>query len=109
MKIAIPTDDGIHIARRMTAAKGFHVFAIELGEIVDEELRWIKAADFVNNGRYALINDCSAILSGPDDRVEQAGRAQVPVIPVGGSNITNIIWHYLGEVARQKADTCCCP
>jgi predicted Fe-Mo cluster-binding NifX family protein len=40
MKIAIPTDDGFTINQQLTPTKGFLVFTIQFGEVVEQEMRW---------------------------------------------------------------------
>jgi hypothetical protein len=111
MKIAIPTHDGIHITDEIIAAKGFHVFTVESGEISDDELRWRDPNDaiFPEKSPLQLIKDCSAILVSlvPGVPCPQTGGFQY--IPVNEKIITKIIWRYISEMARQEANTCCCP
>lgn len=111
MKIAIPTNDGLHIADDEFSAKGFHVFSVELGEIIDEELRWnmINEIGSIENKTFDTINDCSVILVKNSIVISERDAGGMIRIPVDETIITKIIWHYLSEVLMHEANTCCCP
>ena len=110
MKIAIPTDDGIHINPEMSA-KGFTVFTVELGEITGEEIRWNKVIDgtSMENGLLNAINDCPVILVKSINVDETGTLNGKQIIPVKGTIITKVIWNYIAEITRKEANYCCCP
>ena len=111
MKIAIPTNDGIHIADQPLTAKGFHVFTIEFGEIAEDELRWRVPPDskIPENGSLKQIGDCSVILVNRDNGSAGPAIPGIQSTPVRDKVIAKIIWKYLSGVVRREADTCCCP
>jgi hypothetical protein len=111
MKIAIPTNDGVHIAGQELAAKGFHVFTIEFGEILEDEIRWkeLPGDKTAETGFLMIIRDCSAILVTRENGTAVNDIGDFQTIPVGDKIITKIIWRYINEVARREANTCCCP
>ena len=111
MKIAIPTNDGIHISGQEPAPKGFHVFTIEFGEIVDDEIRWKDPSGNTTGVTDSLdiIRDCSTILVNRENGAVGNAITDFQTIPVREKIITQIIWKYITEVARLEANTCCCP
>ncbi len=111
MKIAIPTIDGIHISDQELFAKGFHVFTIASGEIIDEELRWNNANNdgSANEDIIGKVNDCSVILVNKAFSDLEGNLRGKEIIRVNDLIITKIIWNYLAEVRRKEANTCCCP
>jgi hypothetical protein len=109
MKIAVPTDDGIHITEE-SSARGFHVFTVELGEIADEEVRWVgKPSDPLSADLHDMISDCSVLLVKNTEHKPSPRRDEIKTSVVTGSGITGIILDYLASTVRQEANTCCCP
>ena len=110
MKIAIPTDDGIHINSEMSA-KGFTVFTVELGEITGEEIRWNKATDDTSkqDGLQNAIDDCPVVLVNNTNGDIARTLNGKQIIPVKGTIITKAIWNYIAETTRKEANYCCCP
>jgi hypothetical protein len=111
MKIAIPTDDGIHIADLDAPVNGFHVFTVESGEIIDEELRLSGPPHSPVAGDTLLqtVGDCSLFLLKqipPDIAKTLQDR---DFISVNDSLITRVIWNFLAETRRVESNTCCCP
>ena len=109
MKVAIPTNDAIHISHGETI-KGFHVFNVELGEITEEELRWRKLTGNQGNTAPAFeeVNDCSVILVNKSWNYSKKVNGS-RIIPVDDTIITKIILNYLLKEISKEADTCCCP
>jgi hypothetical protein len=110
MKVAIPTNDGIHIAIPGQTTGGYHIFTLEGKEIAGEELRWSKPT---SNGEarenpWKLISDCAVVLV-PDGTSPVSGDSGIQTVRVRESIITRIIWDYVSETARREANTCCCP
>jgi hypothetical protein len=111
MKIAVPTQDGLHIAGLDEHLKGYHVFSVSLGEITGEELRWNHSGR-IKSGPARItdpVKDCSVILVKDNETHGQNGFGDKSVIPVTETLITKIIWNYLNNVLQEESNTCCCP
>lgn len=111
MKIAIPTNDGLHIADNFATAKGFVSYTINLGEITEEEISW-KKGDPGTNADSVIpvdIRDCAVMLVKNGQEQDSPGLKGIQITPVPGTILTSIIWNYLSSVARKEADSCCCP
>jgi hypothetical protein len=110
MKIAIATNDGIHITEPGPNAQGFHVFTIHGAEISCEELRQTTPSSNLSGKEspWKLVSDCSVVLvpTGASAVTQFGG---LKTVPVNENLITSIIWNYISEMARQEANTCCCP
>ena len=113
MKIAIPTDDGFTINQHFTPAKGFLVSAIQLGEVVDQEMRWnLNSEISVNKDEsYKNLFDCDKVIVREID-YNQTGFLQshkIDVIKTEEKIVTKVLMHYLQEFLQKESDTCCCP
>jgi len=113
MKIAIPTVDGIRVARKFEHAKGFLVLTVITGEIQDEELRWNSQNDVPSSDDNLLdtVSDCSLVIvnEGSQGFLELLESKLIPFIHTREDIITNIIIHYLENECRKESNTLCCP
>lgn len=123
MKIAIPTSDGIRISSNVHHIKGFKVFEIISGKIVDEV--YITKTKTVNNSPPSGENgnpesqnyegDLS-ILSGIDDcqiviangigkkMFEELVRANKEVYITEASNVRGAINHFIRQTLRNHPE-----
>jgi len=110
MKVAVPTDDGIHIHNDMKSC-GFNVFTVEHGEMTAEEFRWNRTMEnvFKEEVFAGIIKDCTVILVNGTISDTAGTLNGKQVVPVKGNIIASVIWNYLAEVSRKEANTCCCP
>ena len=113
MKIAIPTNDGLTVSSEFGHAKGFLVMSLELGEIIQEEMRWNKLSDIIcsSDGIFSIISDCQAVMvenMGPSF-LKIAARHNKEIIRTHEPIITNAYIHYLENTLRKETNTCCCP
>ncbi len=113
MKIAIPTNDGLTLSSTFGQARGFLILSVELGEIIQEEMRWNKLSDILcsPDGLLDPIKDCEVIMTknvGPSMTKHIAAQNK-EIILTGETFITNAYVHFLENRYRQEANTCCCP
>jgi predicted Fe-Mo cluster-binding NifX family protein len=112
MKIAVSTNDGLHVAPDFEGARGFLFFTVALGEITHQE--WCPSARPGNlpvEEKVSALSDCSGIIvrniqSSSSRLLQDHG---IPVIRSGGEIITNVIVQYLEREYRSASNTCCCP
>jgi len=113
MKLAIPTDDGLTLSDDIGSARGFLIINVQLGEIVHEELRWVKPLDNLRPPeRFPdTLRDCQAVMvcnSGNSPSGVQKD-TDLAVILTGETIITNAYIQFLNNSYREEANTCCCP
>ncbi len=113
MKIAIPTDDGFTINQQFTHVKGFLVFTIQFGEVVEQEMRWnvnneiIKSVDEF----YKSLIDCDKVIIR-EITLKQSDFLHVhktDVIKTDETIITKVLMWYLQTIMQKESNTCCCP
>ena len=113
MKIAIPTNDGLTISHDFGQASGFLVLTLELGELVQEEMRWNKLNGIFGSGDLKLnpISDCQSVLVNDISPVltKMVAGQNKEIIHTGESIITNAYIQFLENTLRKEANTCCCP
>ena len=113
MKVAIPTDDGLHISQRCENAKGFFVATVENGTIVGEEMRWNPVPDPADprTAALAVIEDCRIVIAGEkwQNCINLQSARDLEIVIADETIITNVIVDYLAEVRQNKSNTCCCP
>jgi hypothetical protein len=113
MKIAVPTYDGINIVNNLVKAKGFLVFTIQFGEIIEEEFRPIQHNDllFNNNEWIVSLDDCSeVIVSELNEQNEQLLQKQkCHLLPTNDTIIARIILNFLNTTLVKESNTLCCP
>jgi predicted Fe-Mo cluster-binding NifX family protein len=113
MKIAIPTDNGLIVARQFRTAKGFLVLTIELGEIVNQQIMWNLPEDVSGpeNGWFRNLRDCDCIIAGDiEDATEKYLRSEkIEIIRTEETIITRAILNYLNISLRKETNNCCCP
>ena len=113
MKIAIPTNDGLNIEPVFEAARGILVITFELGEIVQEEMRWNKLQDMLTSGEgfFCTCRDCDDILvNSISDRFESVLTAKGKIVQhTKETIITRALVQYMQEQLRREPDYCCCP
>ncbi len=111
MKIAVPTHDGLMIAPLYEHSSGFLVFTVELGEIMQEELRWNNDMPDQSKPLYYQIADCTHVI------VNNIGEPSctsllnhgITCLKTGEKIITNAAFRFLSEEIRKASDTYCCP
>ena len=113
MKIAIPTNDGLNIEPVFEEARGILVISFELGEIVQEEMRWNKLQDILTSGEgfFCTCKDCDTILVNTiSDRFEGVLTTKgKKVHHTHEKIITRALVNYMQEQLRREPDYCCCP
>ncbi|MDP1623533.1 MAG: hypothetical protein Q8M08_14470 [Bacteroidales bacterium] len=113
MKMAIPTNDGLTISSDFGQARGFLVLTIELGEIIQEEMRWNKLSDILcsPDGLLYPITDCQVVMvNNIKSGLEKLVSGQkTEIVHTRESIITNAYIQYLNNTLRKGANTCCCP
>ncbi|MCX6270274.1 MAG: hypothetical protein NTU44_03470 [Bacteroidetes bacterium] len=113
MKVAIPTDDGLHISPNCERAKGFMVASVENGHITGEEMRWNPSPDPTDprTAALAVIEDCNVIIAG--DKWHNCAYVHEvtdkEIIVVRENIITNVLVDYLTMMLMRDSNTCCCP
>jgi predicted Fe-Mo cluster-binding NifX family protein len=113
MKIAIPTDDGLTLARQFNPVLAYLVLTIELGEIVHQEMRWNKVmgSSVSEFPTFHTIHDCNAVI------VRKIGEGSAEILKSQGKEIslttetiiTSALIHYLESSFQNESNTCCCP
>jgi len=113
MKIAIPTNDGLTLSPEFGQAKGFLVLTLELGTLINEEIRWNLLSDLLcsSDGILNPIADCQVVLVnniGPlFSKLVSAQKKEI--VRTEESIITNAYNHYLNTTLYNETNTCCCP
>jgi hypothetical protein len=111
MKIAIPTNDIIHIDPVPGSSEGFVVFTVHSGKITEAEFRQNpekgqEVDELVRN----CLKDCShVIIPGIPGIKTKSVHEKVMVSFTKETLITNIIWSFMTDLHRNEANTCCCP
>jgi len=113
MKIAIPTDDGLIVAQQFSSARGFLVLTIQLGEIVQQEMRWNSSHDIftANNAYYSNLMDCDSVIvhgRGSNSRIYLQS-LQKEIIDTDETIITKALIKYLNNSMLKETNVCCCP
>jgi len=113
MKIAIPTQDGLHLTIDFGKADTFLIVTIQSGEVMDEELRKNRLNTYMEKkkGPLVLISDCTVVLVHKMDTVfcKLLQENHIEYIKTDENLITNAILRYLEHEYRKEANTCCCP
>ena len=113
MKIAIPTDDGLHVSPRCERAKGFVIAEVEKDRILHEELRWnpVPNPDDPRTSALSLINECQVVIAGDSwqNCVKLSTHSDVEVVVVKETIITNVLVEYLKDQALTASNNFCCP
>jgi predicted Fe-Mo cluster-binding NifX family protein len=113
MKIAIPTDDGLILSPELTTTKGFLVIALNLGEIVTEELRWTQ---FNGDGEdrsdlFARISDCGIVMALKISEEQKLAlhAKNMEIFLTRETIITKAVMNFLNTSLQMETNTCCCP
>ena len=112
MKIAIPSDDGINISKNLDLTKGFVVFTIQFGEIVEGEFRQSVIDENKTEKKiFNLVDDCTDLIVKESDQKSFAfsRKKELTIISTKETIISTIISSFLAESQRHDANTCCCP
>ena len=112
MKVAIPSNDAIHITKDLGSSKGFVVFTIQFGEIIEEEfLQPAINEQETEKGILGTLKDCSLLILPEPDRKNGEGLQsnEIKTVYTSEKIVTKIIWSFLTGLQRQEANTCCCP
>jgi len=123
MKIAIPTSDGIRISSNVHHIKGFKVFEIISGKIVDEA--YVTKSKAVNNsapsgdngnpvsqehdGNFSIlagIDDCQIVIANGVSKkmFEELVRAHKEVYITEASNVRGAINHFIRQTLRNHPE-----
>ncbi|MBR9999472.1 MAG: hypothetical protein KFF73_10895 [Cyclobacteriaceae bacterium] len=123
MKIAIPTSDGIRISSNVLHIKGFKVFEISDGKIVEES--YVIRAKVVNNpvasgdNRNSLshgseenlsflagIDDCQIVIANGVGKkmFEELVKAHKEVYITEASNVRGAINHFIRQTLRNHPE-----
>lgn len=123
MKIAIPTTDGIRISSNVHNIKGFKVFEIISGKIVDE--RYITKTNAINNsipsgengnsspqdhdGNFSIlagIADCQIVIANGVGKkmFEALLKAHKEVYITEASNVRGAINHFIRQTLRNHPE-----
>jgi hypothetical protein len=112
MKVAIPTDDAIHIHPDPVSAENFLVFTIQLGEIIEEKFFRLSGKQSDTQGNSSLIPGDWSYLILPEMHEEETyipTENPIKIYYTRDSIITKIIWSYLNDVLRKESNSFCCP
>jgi predicted Fe-Mo cluster-binding NifX family protein len=113
MKIAIPTHDGITVAPVFRQARGFLVCTVELGQIIQEEIRWNLLSERMTteDGFYYNLKDCSLIIGKTicDQSVKKFNSDNKKVIITEENLITKILIRYRDEELVRESNITCYP
>ncbi|MHC1708121.1 MAG: NifB/NifX family molybdenum-iron cluster-binding protein [Bacteroidales bacterium] len=113
MRVAIPTDDGLHISTKCERAKGFFVAHIENGRIIKEEIRWNPNPDPADprTAALAVIEDCSVVIAGDQlhNCINMNPAPDKEFFIVREKIITNVMVDYLTMTLMRESNTSCCP
>jgi len=113
MKIAIPTDDGLFIAKDFLISKAFLVFTIRFNKITGQEMRWNNPPDIQSgkNNFISRIEDCdTVILHSLDETISKELTAKkIKWIITDQEIITSIATENVDKIVRKESNTCCCP
>ncbi|MCX6247662.1 MAG: hypothetical protein NTW10_08010 [Bacteroidetes bacterium] len=113
MKIAIPTDDGFTLSKKFSPASAYLVLTVELGEIVNQEMRRNKVTGFTISEftTFNTIRDCSVVIvrsigEGPSQVLKAQNKE---IILTDESIVTSAVLHYLESSLQKESNSCCCP
>lgn len=113
MKVAIPTDDGLHISSKCERAKGFFVASVENGKIINEEMRWNPEMDPADprTAALAVIEDCNVVIAGDQlhNCIQMHPVPDKEIFVVREKIITNVMVDYITLTAMRESNSCCCP
>lgn len=113
MKVAIPTDDGLTVAQQFSSARGFLVLTIQLGEIVQQEMRWNLPIDIytTNDECYSNLIDCDSIIvhNGENNSGIYLQSLQKEIIGTDEIIIMKALLKYLNKSLLKETNICCCP
>lgn len=112
MKIAIPTNDGLLISTQLNTASDYLVLTIELGEIMNQEMRKMNLKS--NSGSenpFEIIRDCNVIIAKgiPEELIPVLERQGKVIVKTKETIITSAFIQYLGTVYKNESNLCCCP
>ena len=120
MKIAIPTSDGIRISSNILNIKGFKVFEILDGKIVDE--RYVTRNNAANKSNangdpsnhhpeqnlsmLACIDECQIVIANGIGKMmfEELVKAHKEVYITEASNVRGAINHFIRQTLRNHPE-----
>ena len=113
MKIAITTNDGLTVAQQFNSPKGFLVITIQLGEIVQQEMRWNSADNTSASNEVPNSNlmDCDSIIvhnKGINSKIYYLS-LQKEIIDTDETIISKALLKYLNKSLLKETNVCCCP
>lgn len=112
MKIAISTDDKLHVSNQFCQSKFYKIFLIEKGTIVKEEFRDNYCPGKGSHSEvYNIIGDCNTIIATDFDAELNTffkGRG-CKVIRTNENIITKAVVNYVNEMNRIQSNYCCQP
>jgi predicted Fe-Mo cluster-binding NifX family protein len=113
MRIAIPTKDGLTINEHLSPAKGFLILTIQLGEVVQQEMRWNLQNEMITSdeGTYYNLADCEKVIVRElsFDQLKYLQSHNKEVIKTEETIITKVLMQYLNSTMQKETNTCCCP
>lgn len=112
MKIAISTNDKIHISDHFFASKYFKITIVEDSNIINEEFRdniFIESEDI--DQICSIINDCDIIITRKieDDIKSYLFEKDCTIINTNEKIITLAITRFVNEIKRTRSNYCCEP
>ena|ERR1035438_164649 len=113
MKIAITTNDGLTVAQQFSSAKGFLVMTIQLGEIVQQEMRWNSANETSgsDDAPDSNLRDCDTVIvhnKGVNPKIYRLS-LQKEIIDTDETIISKALMKYLSKSLLKETNVCCCP
>ncbi|MBI5540194.1 MAG: hypothetical protein HY951_09070 [Bacteroidia bacterium] len=112
MKIAIPTNNMIHVADELITAKMIRFFQVDKNAIVNEEYFDLK---LINDRKlivdyFKSFSVTAIVLKGIDKEVGKALNDNgINIVHSNEIIITNTITNYLKELNLRDSIFCCCP
>jgi hypothetical protein len=110
IKLALPTEDKLHISDSMFKADFFKIITFDSVNIIQEEYRDVHSG--MNNKEiYDMISDCDVILFRAISKefTEYLKTQKKQVIITTEKIITNAALKYVSEFYQRESNTCCCP
>ena len=112
MKIAIPTNDGLTIITQVNPDSSYLVLTLELGEIVNQEMRKMNLKP--NSGSenpFEIIEDCNVIIAKgiPEELVRLLEEQEKAIVRTKETIIISAFMQYMGSVYKMESNLCCCP
>jgi len=104
IKIAIPTDDGLHVRPTCCSSRAFLVATVNSGRILQQELRWNLLSEMMTSkfGYYYNLIDCDFIIIKKARIInfELLQPERFKIVQTDQLEILNALTNYLESIPR---------